>query len=124
MKRLVVCAVVVAAYLLGQAGSGYWVPVWNGSRYEWPRLGPSFVVKGGQVDVLVPPVPQRSYGVRVQPDARGRYVLPAQSPKGVVIYINGLRATEGVDYQLSGAEITPLWAWGTQDLVVADFDGA
>lgn len=96
MKRV---AIGIALLLLGGGGyvlsqapaSGYRVPVWTGVRYEWPLLGPSLVIQGGRLDVLLPPAQARTYGVRVQPDAAGRYLLPAGA-RNVVVYINGLRA--------------------------------
>lgn len=124
MKRKLLYVALLAAplALLALQQSGYWVPLWNGSRWEFPRLGPTFTVSGGEVNAVAPPVVQRTrhYDVKITPDAQGKYMLPGTH--GLVVHINGLRATPFVDYQIQGNELVPLWQWDAETLITIDYD--
>jgi hypothetical protein len=120
-KLLVALAACASGLVALQQITPYRVPLWNGSRYEWPQLGPSFVVRNGVLDILPAPTPVRVYGVRIAPDPSGKYLLPSDG-RNVVVYVNGLRASADVDYQLQGRELVPLWQWDNQTIVVVDYD--
>ncbi len=100
------------------------VPLWNGQRYEWPKLGPSFVVQGGVLDVLPAPPPkihQHTVGNRLAA-TNGVYTIPATAVN-LALYRNGVRQTAGVDYSLASGTITPLYPDGwSASLVVIDYE--
>jgi hypothetical protein len=120
-KLLLGLAACASGLVALQQMTSYRVPLWNGSRYEWPQLGPSFVVRNGTLEVLPAPTPVRVYGVRIAPDAAGKYKLPAPGTN-VAVYLNGIRGTLDVDYKLNQDELIPLWQWDASTLVVVDYD--
>lgn len=120
MKRLVIllilCAVALPAQTIWQ------VPIWNGRYYQWLTLGPSFTIKGNVIDVVVS-TPTATHGHivgAVLADSSGTYSIPAPATN-LVLYRNGIRQTAGVDYELRSGIITTLFAWGSGNLVVADY---
>ena len=120
--KLIALAVLFSAGL--QAQTIWQLPLWNGQRYEWPMLGPSFVVKSGVVDVLpAPPAKVHTHTVgAVLTATGGTYTIPA-AMVNLALYRNGVRQTVGIDYSLSGGTITPLYPGGwTTSLVVADYE--
>jgi hypothetical protein len=123
----VVCSLLLfgfATVLLAQTpGARLWVPLWDGGRYTFPALGPSLVVKNGQLDVLPTPAKVRKYDQVLTYDAAAKgWTLPAGSG-AVVVYVNGLRYRAGADYTIANGRVTP-----TSDnmlpehLVTIDFD--
>ncbi len=99
------------------------IPLWNGQRYEWPTLGPSFVIVGGVVDVLPAPAVRvhRHSGTVILTATGGVYNIPAAATN-LALYRNGLRQAPGIDYDLKAGVITTLFAWGAGNLVVADYE--
>jgi len=124
MKRLFPLACLAAGWLLAQVASTVWIPVWVGSRYQWVRLGDSLQIRDGRLEVAVQQRVRR-YGVIVQPDGAGIYHYPqGVDPASVVVHINGLRATRGVDYTVVPDQygIRLQGEWTEQPLVVLDYD--
>ena len=107
-----------------QAQTIWQLPLWNGQRYEWPTLGPSFTVKGGVVDVLpAPPAKVHTHSGLVKlTAASGTYSVPATAVN-VAIHRNGILQFPGADYTLVAGIITPLYpdGWSTS-LVVAEYE--
>ena len=100
------------------------LPLWNGQRYEWPTLGPSFTILGGVVDVLpAPPAKVHRHTVgAVLAAASGVYAIPAAAVN-LALYRNGVRQTAGVDYTLAGGAVTPRFSDGwSASLIVADYE--
>ena len=100
------------------------LPLWNGQRYEWPTLGPSFTILGGVVDVLpAPPAKVHRHTVgAVLAAASGVYAIPAAAVN-LALYRNGVRQAAGVDYTLVAGVVKPLYpdGWPTS-LVIADYE--
>lgn len=119
--KLILMLLVTAAL---SAQTIWQLPLWNGQRYEWPRLGPSFTVENGVVNVLPAPPPrvhQHMVGAALVATS-GVYKIPSGAVN-VALYRNGIRQTAGVDYSLSGGAITPLFPDGwSASLVVADYE--
>jgi hypothetical protein len=121
MTMRLILALLFASTLAAQT---IWqLPLWNGQRYEWPTLGPSFVIQGGVVDVLpAPPAKIHKHTVgAVLAATGGAYTIPAAAVN-LALYRNGIRQTAGVDYDLKAGVITTLYAWGAGNLVVADYE--
>ena len=100
------------------------LPLWNGQRYEWPTLGPSFTILGGVVDVLpAPPAKVHRHTVgAVLAAASGVYAIPAAAVN-LALYRNGVRQAAGVDYTLAGGAVTPRFPDGWNvSLIVADYE--
>lgn len=57
----------------------------------------------------------------ILPTPTGNYQLPAGA-RNAALWINGLRATVGVDYDLVNAEIKPKWEWQPWYVIAADYD--
>lgn len=108
MKRgivLVVLCLALAALIAGQSGSPLLIPVWTGARYAFAKLGPTLVLNGNQLDVLLPPVPVRRQDVLLVYDTpAGGWKLPAGA-SNVAVYVNGLRYRQGYDYVITSGVI-------------------
>jgi hypothetical protein len=122
---VILLAVILAVTAISQ--STLRLPVWDGRQYTFPRLGSGFVVANGTISVTPSEVPQRKYGQILPFDAsQSAWVLPA-SATNIVVFVNGLRYTSGVDYSATtttGAVF--IRALGTNmtaaDVVVVDYD--
>jgi len=115
MNRKIVLAIVVGAlaFTAWAATASRWVPVWVGTRYEWYRLGSTFAVRDGVLDVNAG---QRVYGVLLT----APYELPAGATD-VAVFLNGLRQAPGVYYRIDGGRIVPLYDWPRDSVVVVDY---
>ena len=122
MKKLIVLSLIFAAVALVAAESTYLLPVWTGRAYAWLRLGPTLTIANGQIDAVQAPPVTRAYGVRLTYDATaGGWTVPAS--RNLVVWVNGLRYTAGVDYAVSGALLKALGDNMPPDcLVIADYD--
>ncbi|MBI4904404.1 MAG: hypothetical protein HY820_12255 [Acidobacteria bacterium] len=108
MKRgivLVVLCLALAALIAAQSGSPLLIPVWTGARYVFAKLGPTLVLNGNQLDVLLPPTPVRRQDVLLVYDtAAGGWKVPAGATN-IVVYVNGLRYRQGYDYVITSGVI-------------------
>lgn len=114
-----------AGMLLAQSSSTFWLPVWTGTRYTFPRLGPTLVVANNQIDAVPAVAKVRTYGTVLTYDAAAAgWHAPAGS-SNLVVYVNGLRYTQGTDYSISSpAGLITALADNMQpaSLVVVDYD--
>jgi hypothetical protein len=108
MKRsivLVVLCLALAVMIAAQSGSPLLIPVWAGARYVFAKLGPTLVLNGNQLDVLLPPASVRRRDVFLTYDtAAAGWKLPAGATN-VVIYVNGLRYRQGYDYVITAGVV-------------------
>jgi hypothetical protein len=132
MKRFLI-GPLLAGGLLAQT---YTVPLVDTTgKHAWPKLGGTLIVTNGVLDVApVPAKPNRAFGKVLSYDsASGTYRIPGGGTATVayvnmVVFVNGLRYTEGIDYTFAAGFVTPLlpatnWpAPGAGTIVVADFD--
>lgn len=112
---------------------------WTGRQWFYPKLGTGFAVippatgeRYGRVDVLFPPppaIPQRETDRELTWEAAaGGYRLPLATATHVVVYVNGLRYRQGLDYSVSGGLVVPrpgATNWPPPEdgpVVVADYD--
>ena len=122
---LIFAAVLLAATAISQ--SVLRLPVYDGRQYSFPRIGSGFVVSNGVISVTPPTVTPRKYGQILPFDvSQGAWILPA-SATGIVVFVNGFRFVNGVDYSAtttnSGTFIRPLGTNMTpDDIVVVDYD--
>ncbi len=104
MKRGIVLAVLclaMAVMIAAQSGSPLLIPVWTGARYVFARLGPSLVINGNQLDVLLPPVPVHRTDVLLVYDTTALgWKLPSGATS-IAVYVNGLRYRQGYDYVIT-----------------------
>lgn len=126
MKRgivLVVLCLVLAVVIAAQSGSSLLIPIWTGARYVFAKLGPTLVLNGNQLDVLVPPVPVYKRDVLLTYDtAAAGWKLPAGATNPVV-YVNGLRYHQGLDFVINAGVIKNQFDNMTPDmLVTCDYD--
>jgi len=102
---LVILCLALAAFIAAQSGSPLLVPVWTGARYVFAKLGPTLVLNGNQLDVLLPPTPLRRRDVLLVYDTTaGGWKLPAGA-SNVTVYVNGLRYRQGYDYTITSGVI-------------------
>ena len=125
MRRLLFVGVVliaVAIALWAQAGT-LQLPVWNGQRYTYPRLGATLVVANGEINAVVPAAKTRRYNVLLVHDpARSGWPLPAGA-SNVIVRANGITVSEGVDYSVSNGVLTPVLSGLLPEYAVrADYD--
>ena len=108
MKRgivLVVLCLALTALIAAQSGSPLLLPVWTGARYVFAKLGPTLVLNGNQLDVLLPPTPVRRQDVLLAYDTTAAgWKLPAGATN-VAVYVNGLRYRQGYDYVITSGVI-------------------
>ncbi|MBI4910991.1 MAG: hypothetical protein HY820_45695 [Acidobacteria bacterium] len=108
MKRgivLVILCLALAALIAAQTGSPLLLPVWNGARYVFAKLGPTLVLNGNQLDVLLPPTPVRRVDVLLIYDTTvAGWKLPAGATN-IAVYVNGLRYRQGNDYVVTAGVI-------------------
>ncbi len=125
MKRAIVVLLALASVAaVAQVATSYSVPVWTGTRYTWPTLGPGLVIANGVLDVLpVPPpaVKTRVHGAELAVVGTTVTPLPAGA-SNVAVYLNGLRQAVGSDYALMGGNLVPLWPWPPDSRVLIDYD--
>jgi hypothetical protein len=98
---------VLAVAIAAQYGSPPLVPVWIGSRYIFPKLGPTLVLNTttNQLDALLPPIPVRKYDVLLTYEtAPAGWRMPAGATN-LVIFVNGLRYRAGYDYVITAGVI-------------------
>ena len=124
MKRAIVILAALAALASvaqAQQATVFSVPLWTGRTYTWPTLGPTLVVRDGQLDVLPPP-PQvqkvRKYSVLCA-------AVPCPLPAGasnVAVHLNGLRQAPGIDYTIEAGAVKPLWIWPAERILLVDYD--
>jgi len=108
MKRgivLVVLCLALTALIAAQSGSPLLIPVWTGARYVFAKLGPTLVLNGNQLDVLLPPTPVRRQDVLLVYDTTaGGWKVPAGATN-LSVYVNGLRYRQGYDYLITSGVI-------------------
>lgn len=110
LKLILASAFAVAT--LGAQATIWQLPLWNGRHYEFPVLGPSFVIKDGVLDVLPPPpAPKRVYGECLTYDAATTSwgTIPANATN-LAIFFNGLRHS-GKEFTIAAGRFTPLAPW-------------
>lgn len=118
MKRALGVAILLGGLaLLALQSNNYLVPVWTGNHYTYPKLGPGLVITNGVLDVAV--VSSRQYNVALTQSPDGTFKVTGTK---VVIYLNGLRQSEGIDYKLADGVLTPLWEWPPNSVVRADLE--
>jgi hypothetical protein len=113
----------LGALALAQTSSRLQIPVWDAAsgHYVPVVIGTSLQVVNGRLEVITTsPAIVRKYGAALMA-TNGTYKLP-ESAANVVLFQNGLRQSEGIDYQLTGYVVTPLWAWETDAQIRADYD--
>ncbi|MCC6362143.1 MAG: hypothetical protein IT165_01385 [Bryobacterales bacterium] len=126
MKRGIVLAVLclaMAVMIAAQSGSPLVIPVWTGARYVFARLGPSLVLNGNQLDILLPPVLVRHTDVLLVYDtAAAGWKLPATATN-IAVYVNGLRYRQGYDYAITSGVVKAQFDNMLPDMqVTCDFD--
>lgn len=125
---IAIALLALGALALGSmAATAYRIPLWDGSRYIWPLLGPSLVVQGGYLDIVLAPTPaprQRNVVLQWQQIAGG-YKFPA-APKNQECHVNGLLYTPGDDYTITGDTLVPgvlgNWPPAAEAKVVCSYD--
>lgn len=119
MKKTFLALFFLLTLSLAQTAGVLRVPVWTGTHYTYPTLGKSFVLQNSTLEVLLPPMMERHYdqvcGTSVS------FTLPVAAQK-IVVYQNGLRQHPGVDYELQGSKIVPIWTWPSDSSVTCDYD--
>jgi hypothetical protein len=126
MKRaivLVCLCLALAVMIAAQSGSPLLVPIWAGTRYVFAKLGPTLVLNGGQLDVLLPPGAVHKRDVLLTYDtAAAGWKLPAGATN-VVVYVNGLRYHQGTDFTITSGVIKNQFDNMAPDmLVTCDYD--
>ena len=105
-KSKVIYLALAAAGVCWTFQSNLQVLVLNGTKYIFPKLGPSLTVSPTNVlDVIS--LKTRIFDTQLSFDATSAgWPLPAGATD-VVIYVNGLRYHAGLDYQISNNIIKP-----------------
>jgi len=122
MKRIFLITLIFGAIILAQTTSPYLLPIWNGSRYIWAKLGPTLVLNGNQLDALLPPPSVRRTDVLLVYDVTAKgWKLPVVA-HDVAVYVNGLRYRQSSDYIITNGVILAQYENMTATHVVtADF---
>jgi hypothetical protein len=120
-------SVILAVTAVSQS-SGLKLPVWDGRRYQFPTLGSGFVVSNGVISIAPSTsTSTRKFGqVLVYDLTTAAWVLPPNA-NNIVVYVNGLRYTQGIDYEyMQATNGTYVRALGTNmgatDHVIVDYE--
>lgn len=117
-------AVLIAAAITLSSQTAMQIPIWNGTRYSFPRLGSTMSLANGELNAVIPSPKSRKYDQLLSHSTSiGGWQLPSGA-SNVTVHCNGLRYRAGVDYSISaGGLITAIATNMTaSDVVTVDFD--
>ena len=127
MRKLLFLLLISAIITISQPVSSYRVPLWDGTKYIWPILGPAFVLSGNVLNVAPVVAKVRIYDVRLTFDpVNNNFKFPSTlptDPTKIQCWVNGLLEDDyTVQSRILILNPVRVWPLGSEIKIVCNYD--